>query len=73
LGSGVVRDEDGVGAFLGSIEADGEREGGRVSAAGGGGTPPGGCSWAWGGGNEDKRFMRRVSVGLIVLAPSPVA
>lgn len=75
LGSGVVRADESVSdGFLGIIDGDLERDlvsidtgGGRgmliLVLAGGGG----------GGGIMDIRFIRRVSVGLIVLAPRPLA
>lgn len=72
--SGVVREDDGVDVFLGATE--GERDAARSSAAAIGG----------GGGAlaicarlccilciVDSLFIRLASVGLIVLAPSPVA
>jgi len=72
FGSGVVRDDDGVEVFRGNI--DGERDEERTSAAGGGG---GGGFMTWEVlcecGIVDIRFILRVSVGLMVLAPSPVA
>jgi len=71
--SGVVRDEEGVpDAFRGIME--GERESARVSieTGGGGGTLARKlrlCDC----GIVDNRFIRRVSVGLMVRAPKPVA
>lgn len=68
--SGVVRDEDGVAdAFRGIM--DGDLECSRCSSGGGGGalaTWLGPGSWCM-----DMRFSLRVSVGLMVLAPSPLA
>lgn len=70
LGSGVVRDEEGVEVFRGSIE--GEREDALTEVVGSdcwvgvlgmGGAP---CIM-------DIRFILLASVGLTVLAPSPVA
>lgn len=70
--SGVVRAEDGVAEALRGI-MDGDLESARVSVAigGGGGTL---VTWLrlWEPGNMDIRCMRFVSVGLIVLAPSPL-
>ena len=67
--SGVVRDEDGVGTFLGSIEGD--RDAARVGASGCG------VGGVFGIGGAvcimDNRFARLASVGLTVLAPKPVA
>lgn len=68
-----MREEEGVEIFRGSIE--GERDEERMSAAesgggfgriGGAGDWP--CVWC-----IDRRFNRLVSVGLMVLAPRPVA
>jgi hypothetical protein len=70
FGSGVVRNEDGVEVFRGII--DGDREDARTEALasiccvgvfGMGGGP---CK-------VDIRFILLASVGLTVLAPSPVA
>ena len=67
--SGVVRDDDGVETFRGSI--DGEREEVRRVCSGCG---VGGVLGMGGAGCMiDNLFARRASVGLIVLAPSPVA
>lgn len=69
--SGVVREDEGVEIFRGSME--GERDAERTSADNGGGfgkTGAGDCPWVW---CNDSRFNRLVSVGLIVLAPRPVA
>lgn len=71
--SGVVRDDDGVAeAFLGII--DGDLEAARVSDDTGG---PDAALETWfklmDCGIMDMRFIRLVSVGLMVLAPSPVA
>ena len=67
--SGVVLDEEGVEILRGSIEGD--REEFRIDTSG---WAVGGV-WGIGGGccNIDNRFALRASVGLIVLAPSPVA
>lgn len=68
--SGVVRDDDGVAdAFRGII--DGDLECSRCSSGGGGGAL---ASWVrLGTWCMDMRFIRRVSVGLMVLAPRPLA
>lgn len=71
FGSGVVREEDGVEILRGSIEGD--REEARTSVATGSGfAEVWGVTWP-DGGCIDIRFIRLVSVGLMVLAPSPVA
>lgn len=69
--SGVVREEQGVEILRGSME--GERDAERTSADNGGGfgRPGAGAGlWEW---CNDSRFIRLVSVGLMVLAPRPVA
>lgn len=67
--SGVVREDDGVDTLRGSIEGERERERRLSSGCGVGGV------FGIGGAGciIDNRFARRASVGLIVLAPSPVA
>lgn len=65
----MVRDEDGVVIFRGSI--DGECEECRAEISGG--AVGGVCGSGGGCCNIDNRFALRASVGLIVLAPSPVA
>lgn len=67
LGSGVVREDEGVGIFLGSI--DGEREEVRLEISGCGGVFGMGGAFC----KTDNRFALLASVGLMVLAPSPVA
>ena len=70
FGSGVVREDDGVDVFLG--RTDGDLDEARTSVVGGGG----GRSAISGGIGccmMDRRFILLVSVGLIVLAPRPVA
>jgi hypothetical protein len=75
LCSGVVRDEDGV-TLLRGIK-DGEVTVARVcvsaSAAIGSGCGVGGVDGIGGAGAIDSLFILRTSVGLIVLAASPVA
>lgn len=71
--SGVVLDEEGVPeAFLGIIEGDLDSARFSIDTGGGGG---GLETWFrlidW--GMIESLFILRVSVGLIVLAPSPVA
>lgn len=70
LNSGVVRDEEGVDVFRGSIE--GERDEARRSDVGRGWVDTGGGMRGV-LGMMDMRFIRLVSVGLMVLAPRPVA
>jgi len=68
--SGVVRDDDGVVTFLGSI--DGEREvvlTVEISGCGVGGVFGIGGAFC----KTDIRFALLASVGLTVLAPRPVA
>lgn len=71
FGSGVVREEEGVDVLRGA--EDGDLETARISGTMGDcttvtwGVPPGTRPLV------DIRFIRRVSVGLIVRAPSPVA
>ena len=68
--SGVVRDEEGVDIFLGNIEGDLEDV--RIVDISGCGV---GGVFGIGGAfcRIDIRFALRASVGLTVLAPSPVA
>lgn len=67
--SGVVRDDEGVETFRGNI--DGDREDVRWFMSGWG---VGGVLGMGGAGCiTDSLFARLASVGLIVLAPSPVA
>jgi hypothetical protein len=64
----VVRDDPGVGIILGSIDGD-RGEARKVDTSGWGGVSGiGGAFW-----RTDNRFARRASVGLTVLAPSPLA
>lgn len=70
FGSGVVREDEGVEILRGSI--DGERDEARTSVAKGNALVPDGVCWPW-FWCIDNRFIRRVSVGLMVLAPRPVA
>jgi hypothetical protein len=70
--SGVVRAEEGVAeAFRGIIDGDLESARVSVDTGGGGGTL---VIWfrLWEPGKIDMRCMRFVSVGLMVLAPSPL-
>lgn len=71
FGSGVVLEEDGVEIFRGTM--DGERDEARTSVGALGGRGGFAVGVEFGEGCIDIRFIRRVSVGLIVLAPSPVA
>lgn len=66
LGSGVVREEEGVSLFRGITGGDGS-DGGSASGVGG--------VYGIGGGLGimDILFSLRASVGLIVRAPRPVA
>lgn len=70
FGSGVVRNDEGVLVFLGINDGDFEEARAMLCCSGCvggvygiGGTP----------GTIDMRFALRASVGLIVLAPRPVA
>jgi len=68
--SGVVRDEEGVGTFLGNI--DGDRADSRALDVSGWGV---GGVFGIGGGfcRTESLFALLASVGLTVLAPRPVA
>ena len=68
--SGVVREDEGVEVFRGSI--DGDRDDARPTSTLSGWGVDGlfGTGGAW---KVDRRFARLASVGLTVLAPSPVA
>ncbi len=72
FGSGVVREEEGVEILRGSM--DGERDEARTSVDSGGGGFIDACDWSpWFWCIFDIRFIRLVSVGLMVRAPRPVA
>lgn len=59
--------------FLGLIKGDPEFDLLSIDTGGGGGMLLGWLIGCGGGGIMDMRFIRRVSVGLMVLAPKPLA
>jgi hypothetical protein len=66
----VVREDDGVEVFRGSMEGDREDARPAGTWSGCGVDEVSGIGGAW---KVERRFARLASVGLTVLAPSPVA
>ena len=70
-----MRADEGVrDGFLGIVEGERESDLASVATGGGGGGMLVIWPMGWGGGGiMDIRFIRRVSVGLMVRAPRPLA